>query len=71
MSASPSRAVCLSLAAALVLAAAVPAGAQAKRTQLVGEPCQRDQGIAEHVLAVTCELLTAQRGDRSFLDEIA
>jgi hypothetical protein len=36
MSASPSRAVCLSLAAALVLAAAVPAGAQAKRTQLEG-----------------------------------
>ena len=43
----------------------------AKLAQFVGKPCQRYQGVAEHVLAVTDELLTAQRDDRPFLDEIA
>src|SRR5205807_4148699 len=42
----------------------------AKLAQFVGEPRQGQSGIAEHILSVTDELLSAQRDDRPFLDEI-
>jgi hypothetical protein len=49
-----------------------PAGFQrhAKLAQFVGKPCQRHSRIAQHVLAVTNELLAAQTDNRSFLDQV-
>ena len=40
-----------------------PAGLQrhAKLAQFIGEPCQRDPRIAQHILAVTDKLLAAHR----------
>jgi hypothetical protein len=42
----------------------------AKLPQFIGEPRQGNRGIAEHVLAMTGELLVPQRNDRFLLDEI-
>ena len=42
----------------------------AKLAQFIGEPGQRDAGIAQHVLAVTDELLAAHADDGPLLDQV-
>src|SRR6185312_15515628 len=44
---------------------------EAETAQFVGEPGERDAGIAEYVLAVTDIALAAQHGHRTLLDEVA